>query len=387
MALDNRSFPEVYYAECSINACRLIELINMIPAMSQGMSIVERNESVDEMNESVHSSATVERTLDEISDLLHTGVPQGYSAPALPQQTIAAVPPLHNFPTCEGWGLLISVEGVEFDYQFSRDDLQTVFQRYGQLTGVDSLAPEYPFGRVWFSRKQDALNAIRDLDCKILNGIHGRLRVVWDPDSVVRIQFHQNTITPRKQQTQFNTSSNLSSIPSSSTIHHRGISQASSTVRKFTCRIDIGIENDKEFQVARRIIGTKGCNMKKIVDVSNAKLRLRGKGSGYLEGPTQTESPEPLHICISCTNESGYSEAVKAVTGILESVYVDYKAYLQGKKRRSPNITVPDLKVTVQEMPLATHASTPEESSIDEEHFPPSPPQQRSDSGYWKVPS
>ena len=29
------------------------------------------------------------------------------------------------------------------------------------------------------------------------------------------------------------------------------------------------------------------------------KLRLRGKGSGFREGPRQEESREPLHPCIS----------------------------------------------------------------------------------------
>jgi len=29
------------------------------------------------------------------------------------------------------------------------------------------------------------------------------------------------------------------------------------------------------------------------------KLRLRGKGSGFKEGPRQEESKEPLHLCIS----------------------------------------------------------------------------------------
>ena len=37
-----------------------------------------------------------------------------------------------------------------------------------------------------------------------------------------------------------------------------------SRVRKFTCRFDVGITNEKSFQVARRIIGSKGSNMKKI---------------------------------------------------------------------------------------------------------------------------
>lgn len=35
---------------------------------------------------------------------------------------------------------------------------------------------------------------------------------------------------------------------------------------KFTCRYEIQIENDKEFQVARKIIGNKGYNMKRIID-------------------------------------------------------------------------------------------------------------------------
>merc|ERR1719215_2407540 len=52
-------------------------------------------------------------------------------------------------------------------------------------------------------------------------------------------------------------------------------------VRKYTCRFLIGIENDKEFQVVRRIIGSKGTNMKRIVrqtetvpGAAGAKLRL-----------------------------------------------------------------------------------------------------------------
>jgi len=77
---------------------------------------------------------------------------------------------------------------------------------------------------------------------------------------------------------------------------------------KYTCKYEILIPNDKEFQIARRLIGSKGCNMKKIIDEckllephSNdiVKLRLRGRGSGYKEGPQNKESDEPLHLCIS----------------------------------------------------------------------------------------
>lgn len=65
---------------------------------------------------------------------------------------------------------------------------------------------------------------------------------------------------------------------------------------KFTGRFDIQIENDKDFQVARKLIGSKGSNMKRIIEMCKrgmgtemaadaVKLRLRGKGSGFREGP------------------------------------------------------------------------------------------------------
>ena len=151
------------------------------------------------------------------------------------------LPTLDEFPNYEGWGLLVSVEGVEFEYQFTRDDLQKVFQRYGRLNAVDTLSPQFPFGRVWFQNRHDAEVAISDLDNKVLNGIHGRLRVVWDPYSIQKLQEPQ------------------SSSPSS---HMQPPTPTG--VRKYTCRFDIGIENDKEFQVARKIIGQKVNNAKRL---------------------------------------------------------------------------------------------------------------------------
>ena len=63
------------------------------------------------------------------------------------------------------------------------------------------------------------------------------------------------------------------------------------TCSKFTCKFEIQIENDKLFKVAQKIIGTKGVNMKRILDACSknneelsVKLRLRGKGSGFKEG-------------------------------------------------------------------------------------------------------
>jgi len=109
-------------------------------------------------------------------------------------------------------------------------------------------------------------------------------------------------------------------------------------VRKYTCRFLIGIENDKEFQVVRRIIGAKGANMKRVVKQTEAKLRLRGVGSGYFEGAGQRESSEPLQLCVSCTSLEGYQLAVRLVEELLEGVFEDYRQFCRENSRPEPHL-------------------------------------------------
>ena len=106
---------------------------------------------------------------------------------------------------------------------------------------------------------------------------------------------------------------------------------------KYTCKYEILIPNDKEFQVARRLIGSKGCNMKKILTEcknnnninDNIKLRLRGRGSGYKEGPQNKESDEPLHLCISAKNQEEMKKACSKVDELLNKIYEEYKKFCQ----------------------------------------------------------
>jgi hypothetical protein len=123
-------------------------------------------------------------------------------------------------------------------------------------------------------------------------------------------------------------------------------------VRKYTCRFIIGIENDKDFQVARRVIGAKGANMKRIVRQTEAKLRLRGMGSGYFEGTGQKESAEPLQLCISCTNGDHYKIAVRHVEELLKKVYEEYKAFCSETGK-----PIPDLQINFSENQLVYSAA------------------------------
>jgi len=90
--------------------------------------------------------------------------------------------------------------------------------------------------------------------------------------------------------------------------------------------------------VARRLIGAKGCNMKRIIEICSknapqtndvVKLRLRGKGSGFKEGPNQQESKEPLHLCISSRYFDKYQIACNYVQELLLNVYEEYKKYCE----------------------------------------------------------
>ena len=89
------------------------------------------------------------------------------------------------------------------------------------------------------------------------------------------------------QSSDLNCSSSSNSIPTS----------PAALAHKITSKYEISCVDDdssKAFLLAKRIIGPKGSNMKKIIEAcfedirfepDALKLRLRGRGSGFKEGP------------------------------------------------------------------------------------------------------
>jgi hypothetical protein len=73
------------------------------------------------------------------------------------------------------------------------------------------------------------------------------------------------------------------------------------------------------------------------------KLRLRGKGSGYKEGPSKLESDEPLHLCVSCKDEAVYKKACKLVEDLLKGIYKEYKCFCQRSHKRTEEPSVKKL--------------------------------------------
>jgi len=119
---------------------------------------------------------------------------------------------------------------------------------------------------------------------------------------------------------------------------------------KHQCQFFIGIEEELKFRVVRRIIGTAGANVKYIADQSgpDTKLRLRGRGSKFFEGPEQQEAPEPLMLCVSVPNRGAYETVTRLVREQLERVYDEYDVF-----RVSNGQNAAKLRVRMHEGPRA----------------------------------
>jgi len=105
---------------------------------------------------------------------------------------------------------------------------------------------------------------------------------------------------------------------------------------KLQCQFTVGIEDDSKFRVVKRIIGNGGENMKRIAELSGAKLRLRGRGSKFLEGPEQQESTDGLMLCLSSQDKAGYEHAKELVTELLKNIYHSYDVFCQKPGKMPP---------------------------------------------------
>ena len=105
---------------------------------------------------------------------------------------------------------------------------------------------------------------------------------------------------------------------------------------KYVCNYTVQIENDNLFMVTKRIIGKNGCFLKKILQEScikygdySTKIRLRGKGSGYVDKINNNEnSEEPLILSVSSLNYATYYNCCLLLDNLLNKIYDDYYEHL-----------------------------------------------------------
>jgi len=234
--------------------------------------------------------------------------------------------------------------------ELETEDVQSLFSKFGPIESVTVSPSHKNTAIVVFKDFVSAYFAQQSLHLHHLPTYQARLSVKWNivddprlalPTDPLALGHLGNTMSSQPvSETEYPAEPQVSgTTANNSNLKERNLppTGTNGSTGKYTCRFEIQIENDKEFQVARRLIGAKGCNMKKILDTCSKgctgpvqeviKLRLRGKGSGFKEGPSQQESDEPLHLCISSPYPDKYATACEMAKELLQGVYEEYKAY------------------------------------------------------------
>lgn len=128
--------------------------------------------------------------------------------------------------------------------------------------------------------------------------------------------------------------------PSNNASSSGGADDKNASGSEFLEKFVVGIEPENEFSVTRRIIGPGGSNMKRIsVEAGgNAKIRVRGRGSGAKEGGPEDEN-EPLMVLVSAETERSFQIAVVQTKELLASVHQEYQAFLMQQHQRQQHMT------------------------------------------------
>lgn len=95
------------------------------------------------------------------------------------------------------------------------------------------------------------------------------------------------------------------------------------------------------FDLVPRLIGRGGQNMRKIAEATNAKIRIRGRGSGHLEvdggNGKKQEAPTPLMVAVTTDkgDEAGFRAAIELIIKELHATEQRYRSYI--KKQQIPH--------------------------------------------------
>ena len=88
------------------------------------------------------------------------------------------------------------------------------------------------------------------------------------------------------------------------------------------------------FDLVPRLIGRKGCNMRRIAECTGAKVRIRGQGSGHLEVDGSKEAPTPLMVAVTTDHQDPqmFRLAVEMLLKELRTVEGRFQSFCRRKQ-------------------------------------------------------
>ena len=83
------------------------------------------------------------------------------------------------------------------------------------------------------------------------------------------------------------------------------------------------------FELVPMLIGRGGKNLRKIADATGAKLRVRGRGSGHLEGDSRREAPAPMMVAVTIDKGDieGFKKAMQMTLAELQTVEKRFRMF------------------------------------------------------------
>mmetsp|Transcript_120310 Transcript_120310/g.334683 ORF Transcript_120310/g.334683 Transcript_120310/m.334683 type:complete len:345 (-) Transcript_120310:404-1438(-) len=106
------------------------------------------------------------------------------------------------------------------------------------------------------------------------------------------------------------------------------------SLARFVCCVPLSQVAD--FQLVPRIIGTGGSNVKAVASACGGKVRVRGRGSGYLEGPDRREADIPLQVVLSCNDAQSLETGVRMLSQLLNQMGEHYSQYCKKVDLKPP---------------------------------------------------
>lgn len=101
--------------------------------------------------------------------------------------------------------------------------------------------------------------------------------------------------------------------------------------------LSVSLTRLQEFDLVPRLIGRGGSNMKSIAHACNAKVRIRGRGSGYFEGPEKKEADLPLQVALSCETDKDYKQGRKMLSELLDNMAAQFALFCRDHNIEPPS--------------------------------------------------
>jgi len=89
-------------------------------------------------------------------------------------------------------------------------------------------------------------------------------------------------------------------------------------------KLPVGIETIRNFNVRAKVVGPQGMFVKYIQQETQARVQIKGVGSGFIDQETGQESDEPMHIHITAPEDQQVNRARVLTEDLLEVVRIEH---------------------------------------------------------------